>query len=285
MRNYFLIITGMGGAGKSLVLRTLEDLGYLCIDNLPDAVVGKFVELGRENSNRNVAIVVDIRGGRSFNELLTLLANLKKSGRMCEMLFMNAEDDILIRRYKESRRRHPLSDLGGTLLDNIRTERELLEPLRMRADSIIDTTILDVSKLKQQIVQRYGETSSSCGLNVKVQSFGFKYGIPLDSDMVVDVRFLPNPFYVDELRELTGKDQAVIDFISKQQQTIKFLNLQNQLLDFLFPCFLKEGKHQLVISVGCTGGRHRSVYVANQVAEHLTTIGFRAEAVHRDIGR
>ena len=285
MNSRFLIITGMSGAGKSLVLRTLEDLEYLCIDNLPDAFVGKLAALSSEGRGRNVAIVVDIRAGRSFNELIALVDEFQKRGQPYDMLFLDAEDDVLVRRFKETRRRHPLSDMGGTLLENIRTERELLEPLRRRASRMLDTSRLAVFALKEMIAGLYDMRGEGERMNIKVQSFGFKYGLPVDSDLVLDVRFLPNPFYVPDLRGLSGHDRPVADYISAREETGKFLTMQEQMLDFLLPYYIREGKVQLVISVGCTGGRHRSVFVADKLADYLVQAGYKAEAVHRDVDK
>lgn len=282
MQTRFLIITGMSGAGKTQVIRTLEDLKYFCIDNLPAALIPKFVELCRQTSESNVALVVDVRGGQFFDKLLQVLDEIKASGQKYELLFLDADDATLVRRYKETRRRHPLGD-SDTLLDNLAKERELLNPLLQRATYIINTTELVNTELKNKIVELFGTGDKKERMGIVVRSFGFKYGLPLDSDLVLDVRFLPNPFYVEELRHLTGNDQPVADFLSSYSQTFEYLKMEAKMLDFLIPQYISEGKSQLVISVGCTGGQHRSVFVANKIFEYLSTQGYKVEVSHREL--
>lgn len=282
MQTRFLIITGMSGAGKTQVIRTLEDLKYFCIDNLPAALIPKFVELCRQTSESNVALVVDVRGGQFFDKLLQVLDEIKASGQKYELLFLDADDATLVRRYKETRRRHPLGD-SDTLLDNLAKERELLNPLLQRATYIINTTELVNTELKNKIVELFGTGDKKERMGIVVRSFGFKYGLPLDSDLVLDVRFLPNPFYVEELRHLTGNDQPVADFLSRYSQTFEYLKMEAKMLDFLIPQYISEGKSQLVISVGCTGGQHRSVFVANKIFEYLSTQGYKVEVSHREL--
>lgn len=282
MQAHFLIITGMSGAGKTQVVRTLEDLNFFCIDNLPAALIPKFAELCRQTPENDVALVVDIRGGRFFDKLLGVIDEMEASGQPYELLFLDASDETLIRRYKETRRRHPLGG-GRTLLDSIATERELLDPLREKATTLLDTSNFTTGELKEKINELYGGTATKKErMNIIVRSFGFKHGLPLDSDLVLDVRFLPNPFYVEELRSMTGNDKPVADFICRYPQTFQYLKLEEQLLDFLVPQYVNEGKSQLVISVGCTGGQHRSVFIANKLYEYLRTQGYNVDLTHRD---
>lgn len=282
MQAHFLIITGMSGAGKTQVIRTLEDLNFFCIDNLPAALIPKFAELCRQTSEQNVALVVDIRGGRFFDKLLNVLNEMEAGGQKYELIFLDASDSTLVRRYKETRRRHPLG-AGTELLKSISNERELLKPLREKATRLIDTTNLATSQLKNLIFDLFSESTEKERMNIIVRSFGFKHGLPMDSDMVLDVRFLPNPFYDEDLRPLTGNDKPVADFICRYPQTFQYLKLEEQLLDFLVPQYVNEGKSQLVISVGCTGGQHRSVFVANKLYDYLRTQGYNVEITHRDI--
>ena len=282
MQTRFLIITGMSGAGKTQVVRTLEDLKYFCIDNLPAALIPKFAELCRQTSEKNVALVVDVRGGQFFDKLLQVLDEIKASGQKYELLFLDADDATIVRRFKETRRRHPLGD-SETLLDNLAKERELLEPLLEKATYVINTSELNSSELKNKISELFSTDTERERMGIVVRSFGFKHGLPLDSDLVLDVRFLPNPFYVEELRHQTGNDQPVVDYICRYPQTFEYLKLEAKRFDFLIPQYIKEGKSQLVISVGCTGGQHRSVFVANKLAEYLGTQGYKVEVSHREL--
>ncbi|MBQ9764299.1 MAG: RNase adapter RapZ [Phascolarctobacterium sp.] len=282
MQTRFLVITGMSGAGKTQVVRTLEDLKYFCIDNLPAALIPKFAELCRQTSEKNVALVVDVRGGQFFDKLLQVLDEIKASGQKYELLFLDADDAAIVRRFKETRRRHPLGD-SGTLLENLEKERKLLEPLLEKSTYIINTSELNTSELKNKIRELFSTDSERESMGIVVRSFGFKYGLPLDSDLVLDVRFLPNPFYVEELRNQTGNDQAVVDYICRYPQTFDYLKLEAKRFDFLIPQYIKEGKSQLVISVGCTGGQHRSVFVANKIAEYLKTQGYKVDVTHREL--
>ena len=281
MQTHFLIITGMSGAGKSQVIRTLEDLNFFCIDNLPATLIPKFAELCRQTSENKVALVVDIRGGRFFDQLLQVLDEMQAGGQHFELLFLNASDESLVKRFKETRRRHPLGE-RHTLLGNIASERELLAPLCSRATTIIDTSSLTSTQLKARVKELYGGEARN-HMAIVVRSFGFKHGLPLDSDLVLDVRFLPNPFYIEELRPLTGLDQPIIEYLLHQQQTNAYLNLEYQMLDFLVPQYISEGKSQLVISVGCTGGQHRSVFIANSIFQHLQQRGYTVDVTHRDM--
>ena len=268
----FLIITGMSGAGKTQVVRTLEDMNFFCIDNLPPALIPKFAELCRQTQARNTALVVEI------------LDEMKAMGHEYELLYLDASDDSLIRRYKETRRRHPLGQ-GKSLSENIAVERERLTEVRNRATHIIDTTDMPTAELKEKIWKLYSGNGGVERMIVLVQSFGFKHGLPLDSDMVLDVRFLPNPFYEEDLKRLTGNDQPVADFICRFPQTFQFLKKEEEMLEFLLPQYISEGKSQLVISVGCTGGQHRSVFIANRLYEFLRTQGYAVQLTHRDLQR
>lgn len=282
MQSHFLIITGMSGAGKTQVVRTLEDLNYFCIDNLPATLIPKFAELCRQTSEEKVALVVDIRGGRFFNNLIDVLDEMEASGQKYELLYLTADDPCLVRRYKETRRRHPLG-IRNSLLSNIQHEREILKPLKNRATFIIDTSSSSSSQLKNQVQELVGESNAKAKMGIIIRSFGFKYGLPLDSDLVLDVRFLPNPFYIEDLRPLTGNDLPIQEYLLRHDQTITYLELEEQLLDYLVPQYINEGKAQLVISVGCTGGQHRSVFIANRLYEHLRIQGYNVEITHREI--
>ena len=282
MQSHFLIITGMSGAGKSQTVRTLEDLNYFCIDNLPAPLIPKVVELYRQTSTDKAALVVDIRDADFFDKLLQVLEEMAASGQKYELLFLDASDETLVRRYKETRRRHPLGS-GQTLLANIASERKMLAPVKAKADTVIDTTGLSTAQLKEKLLELYAGGSRQKRMGIVVRSFGYKYGLPLDSDLVLDVRFLPNPFYEENLRFLTGNHKEVQDFICRYPQTFQYLKLEVQLLDFLLPQYLAEGKSQLVISVGCTGGQHRSVFIANKIAEYLHTQGYQVELTHREL--
>ena len=282
MQSQFLIITGMSGAGKTQVVRTLEDINFFCIDNLPAALIPKFSELCRQTSEDKVALVVDIRGGQFFNNLIEVLDEMEASGQKYQLLFLDASDETLVCRFKETRRRHPLGE-RHSLLKNITTERGLLAPLRERATLILDTSVLSPAQLKAKIVELFSDAGPKERMGIILRSFGFKHGLPMDSDLVLDVRFLPNPFYVDELRSMTGNDKPVADFICRYPQTFEYLRLEAQLLDFLIPQYINEGKSQLVISIGCTGGQHRSVFVANKLYEFLRSRGYLVEVTHRDI--
>jgi UPF0042 nucleotide-binding protein len=285
MDNFRLVIvTGMSGAGKTQVVRAMEDLGYFCVDNLPPMLIPKFAELCVQSAGRvsKIALVVDIRGGEFFDTLVQVLEDLETQGFMYEILFLEASDETLIRRYKESRRRHPMAPFGR-VSEGISRERERLEHIRGRATHIIDTSDLATSQLKEKITALFAGERESDRMTVTVVSFGFKYGIPLDADMVFDVRFLPNPFYVESLRRKSGKETDVSDYIGKWPITHQFLDKLGSLIDFLVPNYVKEGKGQLIIAVGCTGGLHRSVYVAEKIYEGLKKKGYRVGVEHRDI--
>jgi Predicted P-loop-containing kinase len=281
-----LIITGMSGAGKTQVIRALEDLNYFCVDNLPPALIPKFIELCMQagSKNRQLALVVDSRGGKFFDELVGVLDKLEANSVNYELLFLDASDETLIKRYKESRRRHPLCGKSG-LSDAIARERGVLRAVRAKATTVIDTTNTVNSALREKIIDLYGTEGTLPHMSIVVQSFGFKHGMPMDCDMVFDVRFLPNPFYVPELKPLSGNDQAVVTFIESKDVTKEFLKILETLIVFLLPQYVKEGKSQLMIGVGCTGGRHRSVYVANVLRTWIQNEGYVAHVTHRDLLR
>lgn len=280
-----VIVTGMSGAGKSTALKVLEDTGYFCVDNLPIPLFLKFVEMSAQpDANLDkVAIGIDIRGGRSFARLAEELDILKEKEIPHEILYLDAGDDVLVKRYKETRRSHPLAK-DGRLDKGIAAERKELEFLKMRATYIIDTSNLLTRELNQEIRKIFVEGKEYKNLYVTILSFGFKYGIPSDADLVFDVRFLPNPYYIEELKEKTGQDEAVQQYVMDNDKAPAFLEKVTDLLDFLLPNYILEGKNQLVIAVGCTGGKHRSVTLANAIYEKMKEkedYGFRIE--HRDI--
>ena len=282
-----LIVTGMSGAGKTQAVQNLEDLGYFCVDNLPPALIPKFAELVTQSNGKvdKVALVVDIRGGAFFNQVNEVLNDLSQQGYQYEIMFLEASDESLVRRYKESRRRHPL-DNHGEVLEVIREERELLREIRGRANKVIDTTSLSNNQLKDQIYTQYGgEKEEKNRLLITVISFGYKYGIPLDSDLVIDVRFLPNPHYIPELRCLTGNDEPVQRHVLSQDVTQEFMAKLIDFVTFLVPHYQNEGKATLMIAIGCTGGMHRSVTLANKLGEILHDKGYRLNVRHRDIMR
>ncbi len=283
----FVIVTGMSGAGKSTALHYLEDADYYCVDNLPIPLLKPFVQIASDGTSSEftkIAVGIDIRSGLSRHELENAWNSMKESGIDCEILFLDAADDTLLKRYKETRRSHPLQDETNGLAGAIRAEREKLAFMKERADYIIDTSKLLTRELKREIVRIFVQDQVFKNLIVTVQSFGFKYGVPADSDLVVDVRFIPNPYYLPELRPMTGNDQPIIDFVMQQEQTRIFLEKYRDMLSFLLPNYINEGKNQLVISVGCTGGRHRSVVIANEIYRFLSQnseYGIKIE--HRDI--
>ena len=282
---HFVIVTGLSGAGKSQAAKCLEDLGYFCVDNLPPSLIPKFAELCTVSGNlRNVAVVLDIRGEEIFGDLLSNLRELQHDHLPHRVVFLDASDPVLVRRFSETRRKHPLSD-RGRVSDSIAAEREELKPIRDAADVIIDTSALTLSALKEKLAHAVSGIAEERTMSVSVVAFGYKYGIPLDADLVFDVRFLPNPNYVPELQPLTGDNQAVIDYLDKSPEVQAFKKQLTGFLDFLLPQFLHEGKSHLTIGIGCTGGRHRSVYIANDLAKHLETQRIQAFVERRDAQR
>ena len=282
-QNRFVIITGMSGAGKTQVLRTLEDLNYFCVDNLPVMLLPKFTELSRQTPGRNTAMVIDTRGGDAFSSLVEIMDEMHANGFDFEVLFLDADDATLIRRYKETRRRHPMEKGRYSLAESVSLERNLMADVKSRATNIIDTSRYSNSLLKEEIGRLFGDENAAPGMLIVVQSFGFKYGLPLDSDLVLDARFLPNPFYEAELKKLTGNDQPVQDFLNKFPQTYEFIKMECEMLNYLIPKYENEGKSQLVISIGCTGGQHRSVYIANNIYNYLRLKYHQVELRHREL--
>ena len=284
----FVIVTGMSGAGKSSALKMLEDAGYFCVDNLPIPLVDKFAQLTLEGGSgeiSKVAVGLDVRSGNAFEQLEGVLDNLREAGISHEILFLDAQDQVLVKRYKETRRNHPL-DRTGRVDAGIARERKKLEFLKRRADYIIDTSQLLSRELKQEIDKIFVQNCGFKSLIVTILSFGFKYGIPGDADLVFDVRFLPNPYYLEELRPYTGNDEPVRSFVMNCRQAGEFLDKVEDLVRFLIPNYIVEGKNQLVIGIGCTGGKHRSVTLANGLFQRLAQmedIGVRVE--HRDIDK
>ncbi len=280
-----LIITGLSGAGKTQVINCLEDMGYYCVDNLPPALLTKFVELSWQSEGKidKVALVIDVRGGEFFHDLSRSLEEMHDDSIPYEILFLEASDEVLVRRFKESRRRHPLAS-NSSLLESIRKERGMLEELRGRANLVIDTTNLSPQELKNKLQSIYQERSSG-GFFINIISFGYKLGIPMDSDIVIDVRFLANPFYDPVMRHLTGEDQPVIDFVLSSPVTKSFIRRFINLLKFLIPHYIGEGKTSLVVAIGCTGGQHRSVALADYIGSKLKNLGYRIIVRHRDIAK
>ena len=282
----FVVITGLSGAGKTEAVRSLEDLGFFCVDNLPPVLIAKFAELCYQTGGkiRKIALVIDIRGGEFFDELLSRLDDLEEEGIRWEMLFLEASDQTLIKRFKESRRRHPLSP-DDRVIKGIEEERQRLKGIRERADYILDTSSLRPRQLKEELANLFEGEGKREGLLVSVVSFGYKHGIPLDADLVFDVRFLPNPYYNEVLKDHSGENLAVRDYVMKWKDTKKFLNMLGEFIEFLIPRYIQEGKSNLVIGIGCTGGRHRSVIIANELTDLLKQEGHRVIADHRDIDK
>lgn len=279
-----VIVTGVSGAGKSRAVNVLEDIGFYCVDNMPPALIPKFAELCLQTGGKiqNVAIVTDVRGGALFNSLFSDLEKLRNQGGEYKILFLDANDTVLMRRFKETRRLHPLSKPGGTIGEALAIEREILRPARERADYMIDTSNLSPAQLKQRLTVLFlGDKKT--GLVVNCMSFGFKYGPATEGDLVFDVRCFPNPFYVDTLKPLTGLDPAVRDFVFSSDATRQFLTKLFDMIDFLLPHYIEEGKSQLNVAIGCTGGKHRSVAIAEALYRHLLDKGVRAAVNHRDI--
>lgn len=280
-----VIVTGMSGAGKSLVANFLEDLGFFCVDNLPPSLLPKFVEMCYQSRGKteNIALVMDIRGGEFLEELLPGLDTMREGGFSYQVLFLEASDKALIKRYKESRRSHPLAK-EGRLLTAIAAERRMLESIKKHANHIIDTSDMSAANLKSEISRLVaGGEAIFKGIVVNIISFGFKYGVPIDCDLVFDVRFLPNPFYIDNLKRHTGLHESVKDYVLGMEEATEFMNKLTDMLVFLIPCYIREGKSSLVIGIGCTGGRHRSVAIAGKLEAEMEKSGYSVVVEHRDI--
>lgn len=284
----FVVVTGMSGGGKSTALKMLEDMGYFCVDNLPVPLIPKLAELlaARGAEMNKAALGVDVRSGESFKELETVMEELDENDFKYEILYLESSDNVLVKRYKETRRFHPLSGSEGRVDVGIRREREKLAFLKKKADYLIDTSHMLTRELRKELGKIFVQNKEYKNLYISVLSFGFKYGIPNDADLVFDVRFLPNPYYIEELRPMSGNDSEVRNYVMGNEKAVEFLEKLIDMVEFLIPNYIAEGKTQLIIAVGCTGGKHRSVTLANELYELLEraeNYGIRIE--HRDIGK
>ena len=280
-----IVITGMSGAGRTEAMHTFEDLGYFCIDNLPPSLLMNLVSLAGLNTGtlRKLAVVCDLRAKEFFPELTSELAKVAEVGLSYSLLFLDSSDEVLLNRYKATRRRHPLCDKGMTIISGIRKERQLLAEAKQMADFVLDTSKGRPQDMRKKIRLLFSHESEEQGLGVSVYSFGFKHGAPMDADIVIDVRFLPNPYYVAELREKDGRDAEVRDFVLEYNSTQEFLRLLGEMIEFLLPQYVEEGKHNLTIAIGCTGGHHRSVVIAESVAGMVRKYGHESVLIHRDV--
>lgn len=279
----FVVVTGMSGGGKLTAIRFLEDMGYYCVDNLPVRLIDPFMELVSAPGSDvdKVVLGLDVRADKSFDNVEQVLAALKKKGYKYEILFMDASDEVLIKRYKETRRQHPVCP-SGRVEDGIAQERKILEQIKKEADYVIDTSGLLTRVLKEELIRIFVKDEDYNSLMISIMSFGFKNGIPTDADLVFDVRFLPNPFYVESLKKLTGNDKPVRDYVMSFPEAGQFMEKLEDMISFLIPGYVKEGKNQLVIAIGCTGGQHRSVTIANALAEKLRGGDYGINLYHRD---
>ena len=282
-----LIISGLSGSGKSKAASFLEDIGYYIVDNLPAEMMVKFADFCAASSGRydRVALVYDVRAGEPFDLLVNTLERLKTTGVNCRMLFLEAATQTIVNRYKETRRIHPLASQGLNIEQAVAKEREMMQPVRDHADFVLDSTSFSTAKLRSELLNLFGDPKDRVGLTVNVLSFGFKHGIPIEADLVFDVRFMPNPYYVAELKNKTGLDEEVREFVMGFRQTHDFLKQLHQMLQFLLPLYKEEGKTVLVVAIGCTGGHHRSVAIAHEVAEFIVGEGYPVTENHRDISR
>ena len=283
----FVIVTGMSGGGKATAINMIEDAGFYCVDNLPVSLIGKFTELiSAPNSEiTKVVLGVDARAGQSFEGVTGIIDSMRERGIPVEILFMDASDQVLIKRYKETRRIHPMNAAGDRLEDGIAKEREVLAEIKKKADYVIDSSNLLTRELKKELDRIFVENKEYNSLMVNVMSFGFKHGIPTDADLVFDVRFLPNPYYIDELKHLTGNDKPVQDYVKSFPACGEFVDKLTDMLNFLIPGYVQEGKYQLVVAIGCTGGQHRSVTIANEIYDRLKASGgnYGLNLSHRDV--
>jgi len=281
-----LIITGLSGSGKSITNRALEDLGFFCIDNLPVGLLPKFLEMrtGSTSEISKIACVMDTREPHFLSEYPKIFAELRKKGCRIEILFLEASDEALIRRFSETRRPHPLAE-GGTAADGIAREREMLSGLKKAADMILDSTDFSVHELRREVQHRFSQIQGERSMNIMIVSFGFKYGIPSMADLVMDVRFLPNPYFHPDLKDLSGEDPPVAEYVLSFPETKEFVDRYLEMLRFLMPFYIKEGKSYLTIAIGCTGGRHRSVALANELTKKMGSTDCQVKVRHRDIGR
>ena len=278
-----VIITGMSGAGKTVALQTFEDLGYFCVDNMPPSLLPKFWELVKESGNiTRVCLVIDLRSRAFFEEILSSISSIDNTSFVTtKIMFLDAADEALVSRYKETRRNHPLTQTGGTVIEGIKKERELLKDIKNRAQMIFDTSKTTPRQLRESILEKFRRTDQSL-FHIEIQSFGFKYAAPIDADIVMDVRFLPNPHYIAELKPLTGLDKPVYDYVMKQPETETFYRKFTDLLDYIIPGYKKEGKASVTIAIGCTGGQHRSVALTERIGLHLLNDGYKVHINHRD---
>ena len=282
-----LIISGLSGAGKSKAASFLEDMGFYIVDNMPAAMILKFAEFCAGGNGRydRVALVYDVRTASSFTELFDVLDKLKDMEAQCRMLFLEAAPEVIIKRYKETRRRHPLAADTDSLEEAVKKERAMMAPVKERADFVIDTSRTSTAQLRGELLRLFGQEGEKGGMTVSVTSFGFKYGLPQEADLVLDVRCLPNPFYVPELKHKTGLDQEVVDFVMGYPEAQELLRRYENFLQYALPLYVKEGKSQLTIAVGCTGGKHRSITFARKLAEYCTSLGYEPGVQHRDAVR
>jgi UPF0042 nucleotide-binding protein len=282
--NHLLIITGLSGSGKTTAFKALEDLGFFCVDNLPTALIPRLIEMTIASGGKidRLAIVVDVRLGESAADFKRLFSELRKLPFKSRILFFDASDEVLARRYSETRRIHPLAR-NGTLLDGVRAEKEQLADVRALADMEIDTTEFSVHDLRNFIYDQFRFQNHVNGLNLTIVSFGFKRGLPHNSDLVFDVRFLPNPNFKDELKNKTGHDQAIVDYMRGFPETEEMLEKISSMLEYLFPKYIREGKSYCTVAIGCTGGRHRSVMLSNELANRLSKVGYDVNLIHRDV--
>ena len=282
-----LIISGLSGAGKSKAASFLEDMGFYIVDNMPAAMILKFAEFCTVSNGRydRVALVYDVRTANSFTEFFEVLDKLKAMDCQCRMLFLEASPETVIKRYKETRRRHPLRDGADSLEEAVRQERALMQPVQDRADYVVDTSRLSTAQLRSELLRLFDTRGEKAGMTVNVTSFGFKYGLPMEADLVMDVRFMPNPYYIETLRPKTGLDRDVYEYVFKFQQTQDFMKRLEDLLAFVLPLYAEEGKTSLTLAVGCTGGHHRSVAVTHALTEFIHQQGYPVTENHRDLAR
>ena len=282
-----LIISGLSGSGKSRAATFLEDIGYYIVDNLPAEMMVVFADFCAASKGRydRVALVYDVRSGEPAQKLIDALERMKGAGINCRMLFLEADTQSIINRYKETRRTHPLAEAGGSVAQALQKERMLLQPVRDHADYVLDTSGFSTTKLHAEILNLFSDAALEDGMHVNVLSFGFKNGVPVEADLVIDVRFMPNPYYIEELKRKTGLDDAVRDYVFSFSQTNDFMTRMEDMLSFLLPLYSEEGKTVLVLAIGCTGGHHRSVAVAHALAEFIEQAGYPVTEIHRDITR
>ena len=283
----FLIVTGLSGAGKSMAVNALEDIGFFCIDNIPAGLLPRILDFAQQGENQlsRVAVVMDVRGLRSVEETRKALDALDEKKMPYDILFLDANDNTIRRRYKETRRVHPMTITEGiSITEAIAKEREILQPLRERAKYVIDTSMLSAAQNRERVCGLF-LNKGECSMSLSVMSFGFKYGLPQEADIVFDVRCLPNPFYVPELKNLTGMDQAVVDYVMAAPESQELLRRIESFLEYALPLYVKEGKSQLMIAVGCTGGKHRSITFARKIGEYCQKLGYQPSVQHRDAKR